>query len=54
VRLRERLRLECELAADAWQRGWDREAGRHQRIASRVRALLTELGESCDPPEDTP
>jgi hypothetical protein len=53
-RLRERLRLDCELAADARQRGWDREIDRHQRIADRVRAPLTELGESCEPLEDTP
>jgi len=51
-RLRERLHLERQLADDAGQRGWDREIDRHQRIASRIRGLLSELGESCGPPED--
>ena len=50
-KLRERLRLECQLADDAEERGWDREIERHQRIADRIRALLTELG---GPPDDTP
>jgi hypothetical protein len=53
-RLRERLRLECQLADDAEERGWDREIERHQRIAGRIRALLTELGEPGGPPGDTP
>ena len=52
-RLRERLCLERQLADDARQRGWDREVDRHERISDRIRSLLAELGETCDPPEDT-
>jgi hypothetical protein len=48
-RLRERLCLERQLADDADERGWDREVDRHQRIADRIRGLLRELGEPCDP-----
>jgi integrase len=44
-RLRQRLVVEQELAADAEQRGWGREVERHQRIAQRIRCLLAELGE---------
>ena len=38
-RLRERLRLERQLADDAEDRGWDREVDRHQRIADRIRSF---------------
>ncbi len=50
-RLRERLQIERQLTADAQQRGWGREAERHQRIAERLRCLLTELGEPRIQPE---
>jgi len=53
-RLRERLKVERQLASDAEDRGWGRELDRHQRIAGRVRALLTELGEPGDSPEAAP
>jgi hypothetical protein len=53
-RLRERLCLEQQLAGDAQIRGWDREVDRHQRTTDRIRNLLSELGEPCDTPEDTP
>ncbi|MGW2339493.1 tyrosine-type recombinase/integrase [Streptomyces sp. NPDC001661] len=49
-RLRERLCTEGQLITDAQQRGWDREADRHQRTADRLRGLLDELGE----PHETP
>ncbi len=49
-RLRERLHVERQLADDARARGWDREVDRHQRVAERLRGLLTELGEPCDTP----
>lgn len=52
--LRERLCLERELADDARERGWEREVDRHQRIADRIRNLLSDLGEPSDMPEDTP
>ena len=47
----ERLQLERQHADDAEERGWDREIERHQRIAGRIHAVLTEL---ADPPDDTP
>jgi hypothetical protein len=53
-RLRERLCLESQLADDAGERGWEREVDRHERIAERIRALLTELGEPFDPPGGEP
>ena len=53
-RLRERLRLDSQLADDAGERGWEREVDRHQRIAERIRGLLTELGEPSDPPGGEP
>lgn len=46
-RLRERLNVERQLASDAGERGWGREVDRHQRIASRISSLLSELGEPC-------
>jgi integrase len=49
-RLRERLCVEHQLAADAEDRGWQREADRHQRIVDRIRGLLAELGEPADGP----
>ncbi len=49
-RLRERLKVERQLASDAEERGWEREADRHQHIADRIICLLGELGE----PRDTP
>jgi hypothetical protein len=52
-RLRDRLCLERQLADDDQVRGWDREAGRHQRTADRIRSLLSELGEPSGQPEDT-
>lgn len=47
-RLRARLCLEGELAADAETRGWGREVERHQRTANRLREILDELGEPHD------
>lgn len=44
-RLHDRMRREADLIADARERGWDREAERHQRVAERLRCLLRELGE---------
>lgn len=37
-RLRERLKVECQLASDAGERGWGREVDRHKRMASRITA----------------
>jgi hypothetical protein len=34
---------------DARERGWEREIDRHERIAGRIRGLLSDLGEPCDP-----
>lgn len=53
-RLRERLCLESQLADDARERGWEREADRHERVADRLRGLLSDLGEPSDMPEGTP
>lgn len=53
-RLRERLCLERRLADDARERGWEREADRHERVADRLRGLLSDLGEPGGTPEDTP
>ncbi len=50
-RLRARLEVEQPLIVDAAQRGWSREAERHQRIVERIRCLLTELGEPHTEPE---
>ena len=47
-RLRRRHRTEQTLIEDAHARGWQREVQRHQAVADRVEALLTELGESLD------
>ncbi|MDE2239819.1 MAG: tyrosine-type recombinase/integrase [Rhodospirillales bacterium] len=44
-RLRERHRLELNLAEDAKQRAWPREVERHCTIARRIEQLLNELGE---------
>ena len=44
-RLRERHRLELNLAKDAKQRAWPREVERHCTIARRIEQLLSELGE---------
>jgi hypothetical protein len=44
-RLRERLCVEQQLAADAEARGWPREVERHQRTTERIHALLGELEE---------
>jgi len=52
-RLRERLCLERQLTDDARQRGWEREADRHQRTADRLFSLLDELGEPFQPDERT-
>ncbi|KPI04489.1 integrase family protein [Actinobacteria bacterium OK074] len=44
-RLRERLCVERQLAADAEARGWEREVDRRQRTADRITSLLDDLGE---------
>jgi integrase len=51
-RLRRRYRLEQTLTDDARARGWDREIQRHQATATRIHALLTDLGEPLDRPAD--
>jgi hypothetical protein len=51
-RLRERLKVERQLASDAEERGWDREIDRHQGIADRIICLLGELGEPRGMPGD--
>jgi integrase len=53
-RLRCRRQVELTLAADAAQRGWAREAERHQVTARRLEQLLTELGEPIDGPMADP
>jgi integrase len=50
-RLRERLCLEQQLADDAQARGWEREVDRHQRVADRIRSLLSDLRDPSAPPE---
>lgn len=45
-RLRERLCLEQRLAEDAAQRGWPREVEQYNATASRIAALVGELGQS--------
>lgn len=47
-RLRNRVTIEQQLAADAEQRGWGREVERHQRTVERLHCLLRELGEPAD------
>ncbi|MGI5401421.1 tyrosine-type recombinase/integrase [Streptomyces sp. CA-135486] len=49
-RLRQRLCVERQLAADAESRGWEREVDRHQRTADRITSLLDDLGEPHDEP----
>lgn len=44
-RLRERLKVERQLASDAEERGWDREADRHRQTGKRLCVLLDQLGE---------
>jgi hypothetical protein len=50
-RLRDRITIEHQLAADAQERGWGREVERHERTAERLRCLLRELGKP-DPTND--
>ncbi|MGH3761322.1 hypothetical protein [Actinophytocola sp.] len=38
----------CQLVTDAHDRGWPREAERHQRIAERLRCLLRDLGKDTE------
>ncbi|WP_219826065.1 hypothetical protein [Nonomuraea typhae] len=52
-RLRVRMQVEQELVQDANQRGWAREAERHTSIARRLQGLLTDLGETADPVDDS-
>ena len=47
-RLRARLEVEQQLAQDADEHGWAREAERHTAIARRLTGLLTDLGEITD------
>ncbi|MFF3062183.1 tyrosine-type recombinase/integrase, partial [Streptomyces sp. NPDC057909] len=51
-RLRSRLAREQQLAQDAVERSWPREVERHNAIASRIRGLLADLGESTEPGPD--
>jgi integrase len=52
ARLRTRHRLEQRLAADAGERGWDREVQRHQFISTRIATLLSDLGQPLHDPDD--
>lgn len=48
-RLLDRHATELELAGQASEHGWTREAERHQSIARRIGQLLTDLGEPLTP-----
>jgi hypothetical protein len=50
-RLRDRLRTEETLTADAVERGWEHEAERHRGTADRIRSLLAELDAQADGPQ---
>ena len=54
-RLRVRWQREQELAADAAERGWERERERHACAARRIEQLLAELGEplTAEPTDPT-
>ncbi|MGB8963776.1 MAG: tyrosine-type recombinase/integrase [Pseudonocardiaceae bacterium] len=47
-RLRARLEVERTLAADAAERGWEREVERHRCVGERIEKLLVELGQPLD------
>jgi len=47
-RLRERRKLEVSLAADARERGWQREIERHNGVAARIERLLVDLDEPVE------
>jgi integrase len=51
-RLRARRQVEQTLAADAAERGWDRELERHRCTSERIEKLLTDLGQPIDGPDD--
>jgi hypothetical protein len=38
-------------ADDVQARGWEREVDRHQRVADRIRSVLSDLGDPGAPPE---
>lgn len=42
--LQEKYEVELKLIKDAEERGWDREIQRHQRVATRVKEILEDLG----------
>ena len=44
ARLRERHKLELDLAGDAQERGWTRELERHRCIGTRIEKLLMDMG----------
>ncbi|MDJ0363467.1 site-specific integrase [Rhodococcus sp. H29-C3] len=48
-RLRTRLVTERTLIADAVERGWDKEAERHERTVDRITGLLADLGQEPEP-----
>ena len=48
-RFRARLGTEHQLAQDALERNWPRDAERHTAIAARLTELLIQLGEPTDP-----
>lgn len=50
--LRARRQVEQTLAADAAERGWEREGERHRRASERIEKLLTDLGQPIDEPVD--
>lgn len=44
--LLDKYHVELQLIEDAIERGWDKEVSRHEKVASRVKEILLELGES--------
>ena len=51
-RLRSRWHKEQRLISDARERGWTREVERHEAVQRRIEALLDDLGQTLDGPED--
>ena len=42
--LTDKYNVEVKLIADAKEHGWDKEVARHEKVASRVREILSDLG----------
>ncbi|NTW40052.1 MAG: site-specific integrase [Cellulomonadaceae bacterium] len=51
-RLRSRWHKEQRLIDDARERGWAREVERHEAVQRRIEALLSDLGQTLDGPQD--